>query len=197
MVQAEAAGRRGPYAKSAAKREAIVAAAAQVFAENGYHAGSLREVAGAAGMSMSTLMHHFGRKEDLLLAVLAERDKRRLEPDQYEPGDFASLVVAQARANESVPGLVALYSVLAAESTTRDHPARGYFSDRFDRMREQYTAEFEALSAAGRLRAGVDPRTAADNLVAMWDGMQLRWLLQPDEVDVAAALRSYFELVID
>jgi hypothetical protein len=33
--------------------------------------------------------------------------------------------------------------------------------------------------------------------VALWDGMQLRWLLQPDEVDVAAALRSYFELVID
>lgn len=187
---------RGPYAKSAARKRHIVAAAGRVFSQQGYRAGSLREVAHEAGMSMSTLMHHFPHKDDLLLAVLTERDRHPIDAPALTADTLIEYVVTQARANESIPGLVALYSVLAAESTTAEHPARGFFIDRFERMRRDFVAAFEQAKDRGGLRDGVEPRTAADGLIALWDGIQLRWLLQPDEVDVAGQLRAYLELLI-
>jgi len=190
------AARRGPYAKSEARRSAIVAAAMRVFSQHGYRSGSLRDVAAEAGMSMSTLMHHFPRKDDLLLAVLAERDALGAGIPTSDADDLIDHIVAQARANEAIPGLVALYSVLAAEATTVGHPARPFFVTRFERMRGQLVPIFERLRATGRLRDGVDPGMAADGLIALWDGIQLRWLLQPDEVDVTGQLRSHLELLI-
>ena len=45
--------RRGPYAKTAERRQRILDAALQVFAAHGYRAGSMREVARVADMSLS------------------------------------------------------------------------------------------------------------------------------------------------
>jgi AcrR family transcriptional regulator len=189
--------RRGPYAKSAARRRELIAAADQVFTSRGYRASSLREVAAVAGTTLSTLQHHFPVKEDLLLEVLRKRDLD--EPSQPPLGDgdrFLRHVLERARANESVPGLVELYSVLAGEATTEHHPARPYFADRFATLRAVYQENFEQLRAEGRLRAGVEPEVAATSLIAMWDGLQLQWLMAPDEVDVVAALAGFLDLVV-
>jgi AcrR family transcriptional regulator len=195
MAVSTAAGRRGPYAKTALRRRQILDAAHQVFAARGYHAGSLREVAGAAGVSLSNLTHHFATKEDLLLAVLEQRDRDGAAAKEEASG-FRENLLAQARANESVPGLIALYAVLSAESTTVERPARDYFIGRFSSLREAYTREFETMRAAGRLRSGVDPALAASSLVALWDGIQLQWLLQPNTVDVAEHLSAFFDLLV-
>jgi len=171
-----------------------------VFAARGYHASSLREVSTVAEMSLSNLMHHFPTKESLLLALLEQRDADGVGLGSSDSGggrdEFLGHVVAQARANENIPGLIALYSVLSAESTTTGHPGRDYFVDRFSMLRDEYTGEFERLRDAGRLREGVDPRLAAGTLVALWDGIQLQWLLQPDEVNVAEHLRAFLDLVV-
>ncbi|MFF1573737.1 TetR/AcrR family transcriptional regulator [Leifsonia sp. NPDC058292] len=197
MTGAERPRRRGPYAKTAARREQIIDEAYRLFSLKGYHASSLRDVATAAGMSQSNLQHHFAGKEELLLAVLARRDELRggdLPGD--EGASFERHIVAQAKANESVPGLIALYSVLAAEATTEGHPARDYFLERYETLQAEYTAEFEALRRAGRLRDGVDPAIAATTVVALWEGIQLRWLYTPDAIDASATLRAYLELVL-
>ena len=68
------ASRRGPYAKSAERRRAILTAAHAVFAAHGYRGGSLQDVANHAGMSQTSLLHYFPSKSDLLLAVLNWRD---------------------------------------------------------------------------------------------------------------------------
>lgn len=196
-------GRRGPYAKSVERRQQIVDEAYRVFATRGYHGASLREIASAAGIGLSTLQHHFAGKEDLLVAVLARRDE--LGGDPVGDGDgraafdelpFGDRVTAQAERNERVPGLIALYSVLAAEAAEGDHPAHGYFLGRYDRMHATYEAEFAALAAAGRLRTGVDPARAAATLIAVWEGIQLQWLYSPQRVHAAAVLRGYLDLVM-
>lgn len=95
-----------------------------------------------------------------------------------------------------MPGVVELYSVLCAESLTDDHPGREYFSRRFATLRGTYGAEFARLAEAGRLRDGVDPERAAASLIALWDGIQIQWLLDRDEIDMAACLREYLALVL-
>lgn len=186
--------RRGPYAKTAERRRQILDAALQVFAARGYRAGSMREVAKVADMSLSNLMYHFKTKEDLLLALLARRDAD--SPGQRTgTNDLVADVLSQARWNQIVPELIALYTVLSAESLTDGHPGRDYFIERFTTVRRGFQEEFEKLRDAGRLRPGVDPQLVAGSITALWDGIQLQWLLQPDQIDVVAYLQAFLDLV--
>lgn len=54
-----------------ARRNAIVEAATKVFAENGFHGTTTRELAKAAGVSEALLYKHFPSKESLFTAMLA------------------------------------------------------------------------------------------------------------------------------
>ncbi len=192
------AGRRGPYAKSADRRQTIVTAAHAVFAARGYRGGSLQEVADRVGMSQTSLLHYFPTKRDLLLAVLTWRDSisgdGALSPDPEE--GLVEAVIRQARFNEDIPGVIELYTVLCAESVTDDHPGRTFFLDRFARLRFSYAQAFTRLAQDGRLRPGVDPERAAASLIALWDGIQTQWLFAPDSIDMAGSLRDYLRLLI-
>lgn len=188
---------RGPYAKSKGRRESIVAAAHEVFAARGYRGGSLQDVADRVGMSQTSLLHYFPSKRDLLLAVLNWRDSVTGDGASRDPEEtLVNAVIRQARFNETVPGVIELYAVLCAESMTDDHPGREFFTERYERLRRSYLRSFSALADEGRLREGVDPRRAAASLIALWDGIQMQWLLDPASVDMAACLRDYLQLLV-
>jgi TetR/AcrR family transcriptional regulator, regulator of cefoperazone and chloramphenicol sensitivity len=53
-------------------REAIVAAAMRLFAEKGYAAASIREIAAAAGTNVASISYHFGGKEGLRAACAGQ-----------------------------------------------------------------------------------------------------------------------------
>lgn len=57
---------------SATGRQRLLQAAAAAFSEAGYAASSIAAIAGRAGMSKSTVFHHFPSKEALYLAVIGE-----------------------------------------------------------------------------------------------------------------------------
>ncbi|WP_425860064.1 TetR/AcrR family transcriptional regulator [Arthrobacter sp. TWP1-1] len=188
---------RGPYAKSKERRESIVAAAHEVFAAHGYRGGSLQDVADKVGMSQTSLLHYFPSKRDMLLAVLNLRDTVTGDGATRDPEEtLVDAVIRQARFNETVPGVIELYTVLCAESVTDDHPGREYFTQRYERLRLSYLRSFSALADEGKLRVGVDPQRAAASLIALWDGIQTQWLLDPTSVDMAGCLRDYLQLLI-
>ena len=58
------------------KQEKILQAALQLFAKEGYHATSTSKVAKLAGVSEGLIFRHFGNKEGLLQAILAEGEKK-------------------------------------------------------------------------------------------------------------------------
>jgi AcrR family transcriptional regulator len=60
-------------AKSSTQKEKIVAAASQLFARQGYHGTSTREIARLADVSENTIFRHFERKEDLFWSALRAR----------------------------------------------------------------------------------------------------------------------------
>jgi AcrR family transcriptional regulator len=53
-----------------ARREQILQAARQVFAEQGFHGTRMSDIAQAIGVSQGTLYHYFRNKDELFLAVL-------------------------------------------------------------------------------------------------------------------------------
>lgn len=188
--------RRGPYAKSAKRRQSIVEAAFEVFAAHGYKGGSLQDVADRVGMSQTSLLHYFPTKRHLLIEVLDRRDElSHSEPETVEDDAFPVGIVERARLNERVPMLIELYAILCGEAMTDAHPAREYYAGRFTRLRDEYAEQLRALQDAGRLRDGVDIDRAAASIIALWDGIQVQWLLDKS-IDMAACLADYLDLII-
>lgn len=58
-----------PSARGDRTREALLEAAVEVFAREGFHAASTRAIAQAAGSNQALIGYHFGGKEGLYLAV--------------------------------------------------------------------------------------------------------------------------------
>ncbi len=59
------------------KLERLLAVAAEIFAEKGYHHASIRELSQRAGVSLSGLYYYFSSKEELLF-MIQERSLRRV-----------------------------------------------------------------------------------------------------------------------
>ncbi|RKS92958.1 TetR family transcriptional regulator [Microbacterium sp. AG790] len=186
---------RGEYAKSELTRGAILDAALEVFAQGGYRAGSLREIAQRVGMSEAGLLHHFKNKSTLLLAVLDHRDEQSRQIVNFDDADGVETLralVKLARYNASIPGVIELFCTLSAEATSPSHPAHEYFLRRYEYVRESITVAFRRIAAEGRLIREIDPYRAAVATTAMMDGLQVQWLLDPTSTDMADALAEFF-----
>lgn len=56
-------------AEISVRKKEILTLAAQLFRTKGYHAASMRDIAKAASIQVSTLYSHFANKEDILKAI--------------------------------------------------------------------------------------------------------------------------------
>jgi AcrR family transcriptional regulator len=191
---------RGDYAKTAIRRQEIIQAAVEVYSGVGFRKGSLRDVADKVGLSQAGLLHHFRSKDELLRAVLAWRDEeslKRMGPSVQRGGvHLVRALIELADYNASTPELVELHVVLSAEATSPDHPVHEYFVQRYANLVKDLQVAFEEAAAAGHVRKDVDPRSAAQVLIAMMDGLQIQWLLDRSSVDIAAELRSYLSSLL-
>lgn len=177
--------------RSEERRAEIVRAALEVIAERGYRGASLGAVAERVGLTQQGLLHYFPTKEALLVAVLKERDQWDAVPDsQWRVDLLASLV----EYNAMRPGIIQTFSALLGESVTEDHPARAYFTDRYRRVR-QNMADVLRTEYGDRLPNGLTPERTAPLLVAVMDGLQYQWLLDPETVDMPAAFRDFLRLL--
>ncbi|WP_442480942.1 TetR/AcrR family transcriptional regulator [Streptomyces kroppenstedtii] len=167
------------------------------FAARGYNNASLAEIADRAGLTQAGVLHYFRSKSLLLTSVLELRDDTDIEQlgtERPRGLRFLHHLVETARRNAEREGIVRLYAVLSAESVTDDHPAQEYFRSRYAGLRD-FVAD--ALTETCRLGDGEADaeraRHAANAIIAVMDGLQIQWLLDPTAVDMAAST----ELVID
>jgi AcrR family transcriptional regulator len=189
------------------RRAEIVAAALEVFAERGYRGGSLAAVAERVGLTQQGVLHYFPNKDALLTDVLRLRDALdgqdlpgdgggpdpgppdRVSPDRAGPDGLAGVEALVAR-NSTRPGLVQCFTVLAAESVTDQHPAHDFFAHRYRILRPQLAALLRAeLGDPGP--SGLTADQASALLIAVMDGLQQQWLLDPGQVDMAGLVSAF------
>ena len=87
-----AKGAASGYATGRATKRAIVERAAQAFGQKGFYGTSLRSIAREAGVDHSTLLHHFGTKTALLVAVLEWHDEQQLVASAIIPRAMEGLL---------------------------------------------------------------------------------------------------------
>ncbi|SDP32105.1 DNA-binding transcriptional regulator, AcrR family [Nakamurella panacisegetis] len=175
-------------ARAARRRAEIVEAARQVFTSRGFRGGSLGEIAERVGITHQGVLHHFGSKERLLVEVLRDRDIEDGPGSETLTGAaFLSHLIDTARLNTTRSGIVQAYTVLSAESVTPGHPAQGWFRTRFADLRSEV---YQALRIVGGIEVGeAELERGASAVIAVMDGLQVQWLLDPAAVDMPATLR--------
>ncbi|MEV5317330.1 helix-turn-helix domain-containing protein [Streptomyces sp. NPDC052687] len=181
----------GARVRSEERRAAIVRAALEVIAERGYRGASMAAVAERVGLTQQGLLHYFPTKDALLVAVLEERDRWDAMPARQWRMDLLAPLVEY---NAMRPGIIQTFAALLGESVTGGHPARGYFTERYVQVRRSMTEVLRA-EYGDRLPNGLTPERVAPLLVAVMDGLQYQWLLDPESVDMPGAFRDFLSLL--
>lgn len=185
---------RGQYAKGAERREQIIQTATDVFATEGFEGTALKRVAELVGVKEATLFHYFRGKQELLTAVLAERDRRSLTAMEDKEAALP-LMVRSAQRNRNEPGLTTLYAVASATANDPGHDSHAYFKGRYAEVVDVLTTDIQRRQAAGQARSDLPARDLARLVVAVSDGLQLQWLYDKD-VDVAEGLAQFIDTLL-
>ncbi len=169
---------------------AVLDAAARLFAEKGYVATSMRDIAVACGMLPGSLYYHFAAKEDLLAAVYergvqALRDSvraavaRETEPwAKLEMACAAHLETVLRRSDDAqVLIRVMPWDIAAVAAELR-------------RLRDSYESEFEQLVAKLPLPAGTDRKTLRLMLLGALNWS--RFWFDPERRDTPRSLARKF-----
>ncbi|MFC3889901.1 TetR/AcrR family transcriptional regulator [Lentzea rhizosphaerae] len=177
-------------------RAKAVAAAIELFALAGFKGTSVAAVAAKTGLSQSGLLHHFPSKAALLAAVLEERDRQdgdfltgtTAPPLGWAAFDALTALVAR---NSTRPHLVGLFVRLAAEAVEPAHPAHAWVQEHYASVRTWLTEAVEAGKERGEFAPDAPVGTIVRTTIAVIDGLQQQWLLQPDEVSMAAEFEAF------
>lgn len=197
--------------RGAAKREAILHAAADVFLSNGYVGASMDEVAARAGVSKQTVYKHFSNKErlfsELVLSSVGEVDRLMRADALSESVDLEADLTALARrfvGHLMQPDVMRLRRLVIAEADRFPAIGRTFYAEGPERVSLGLARAFVLLAERGRLRLGDAPDAA--QLAAYhycWLVLSIPWnrvllagsaeLPSDDEIDrvVAAGVRAF------
>lgn len=182
------------------RRQEIIDAAVEIFGAKGFGGGTLQEIADQVGMTHAGILHHFGSKEALLLEVLTRRDEIDVADlaDQHIPGGMELFrhLVRTAFANARRAGIVQAFAVLSAESVTSDNPGRRYFEDRYRTLRGEVVEAFRQVCRERGVAESARIAEAAAGIIAVMDGLQVQWLLDPTAVDLGDASQFAIEAIV-
>jgi AcrR family transcriptional regulator len=185
--------------RARARSEDIVAAAAELFARNGYNNVGMRAVADAIGIRGASLYHHYSSKEEILYAIALSVTREPVEhhlPLLDAPGTPGERLAALVRAHlehlsrRRVEHLVGLHEM---SSLTLEH------RQEIDEYRRYYQRRVHDVVAAG-VRSGEfeveDVHLAALAMLDMLNGIS-RWFSERGPLTVDQLADRYVTLIVD
>ncbi len=147
----------------AVRRGELLAIAADLFAERGYVATTVRDIADAAGILSGSLYHHFDSKESMIDAILSTFIEETL--DGYEavvaegggPREtFEGLVRASLGAMVESRSAILIYQNEARYLAVE--PRFSYLADAHRKFEKIWTEVLKGGVKSGEFRESIDPK---------------------------------------
>ncbi len=187
-----AAVRRGRQERGVRTEEAILQATLRLLAARGVHGTSLDVLAEEVGVAKSSILWHFGSKEELLLRVA----ERVFEEVARGPArEILALPTMEERSEatwrfyaETVrrrPELRRLLLYLIFETAEGRPELRARLRQLYRGTRDLFAEGFRGVVPDGEQRL----RLATISVAAL-DGLFLQWMLDPEHVDLDALHRD-------
>jgi len=203
-ASAGAAASTRPLESDKAKR--IVDAMRASVAARGAAGSTFDHVAREAGVSRGLLHYYFGTKEQLLVEVVRRDSEIRLAALAATLGDARTaddFIDAMVRSLEDLvgrdPGFVVLMHELFTLSR-RNEEIAGELATLARSARSDLAASLKAKQDEGVVQLGDDADAVAGVLLALADGLALRFLTEPDldpRPMLAAAVAAAHALIAD
>ena len=164
-----------------ARRSAILESAVRVFAEQGFFAARIRDIAAGAGVAEGTIYLYFEGKDDLLLTAFRDKVeefvasvREVLASEASFEERLARFIALQFEGIEADPPLA---TVLLLES----RQSSKFYGGAVREVLRTYAAAIDQLLAsgvaAGDLRADADLPLARRMLIGALEELELEWLL--------------------
>ncbi len=183
------------------RTEEILQEAAKSFGVYGFRGATLSSIAKAVDLTEPGLLHYFPSKVHLLRSVLEYRDQQDEEKykailDRDSSVLFDSLQDLVAR-NEKISGLVQLFTVLVGESIRKDHPSHDFFVNRYANLKKMISKSLTSYIDAEGLASECDIDQLASLIIAVMDGLQIQWLLNPQDVSMSESFNLFSQIILD
>src|SRR4051812_3078727 len=186
--------------RGTSKRERILRAAVDVFAQNGYFNAKVSEIAKAAGVADGTIYLYFDNKEDVLVTIFREHTRNYLQSLERElmpvrrhedrirtairhhletlGRDRALAVVSQVELRHSLK-----FMSLLSQQEVAD------YLNIIRKIIEQGQTE-------GTFRRNLHPQLVAKSVFGILDEMVTSWILSEKDYDVAAQADQVADLIL-
>jgi AcrR family transcriptional regulator len=148
-----------------ARRQAIYRAAARLFAENGYGATTVEEIAGEAGVSVPTLYSYVSSKADLVVVAIYALDRELIDAEKQaiinDPGDDPAAAITAILLTELRSGEETLGHKVWREVVVTAIRGRGDFNEGLDSLNRRAFDEpvarlLRVLQRRGQIAAATD-----------------------------------------
>jgi AcrR family transcriptional regulator len=189
---------RGHFKRGIERRRLIVITATDVFGEHGFKGGTLQKVADVVGGTPAAILKLFGSKEKLLIAVLDYWGESTSKLVMQGSPEIAYLdgLSALMRYHVAHKGLLQLYTTMAAEGASAQHPAHEFMTNRYRNTLANMRKRFADASHAGHLKPMSEEEIdrEAEYLLATMDGLEIQFILNP-EFDLVRSFDEYVNRV--
>jgi AcrR family transcriptional regulator len=195
------AGRGSSDGAEPVRQNELLNIAADLFADRGYNATTVRDIADAAGILSGSLYHHFDSKESMIDTILSSFIDQTLA--QYEG------VVAEGKGpTETFEGLVraSLDSMVGSRSAILIYqnearflaaqPRFSYLRDAHRRFERIWTDVLKEGIAAGEFRDTIDPKLVY-RLIRDTVWAAPRWYRPGGSLKPARIIEQYTAVLID
>ncbi len=183
-------------------RQDLLDAALRIFSLKGFNGTRLADIAAAADVTRGAIYHHFGSKEELLIALMdsaTEKGNQAIGAAVQAGGTFLQIV-------ERI--LIETLTLVEDDARFRQVMALSLSTESvevLDERRRQSAVNtvigisepFTAAKAEGQLRPDVDPVTAARAFIAMQNGLITLWLANREAFSLKATASEYAAIFLN
>ncbi|WP_181429235.1 TetR/AcrR family transcriptional regulator [Curtobacterium sp. MCSS17_008] len=163
-------------------RITIVGATVDLLRDVPFHEARVDAVAERMGITTAELRQHFPSWDGLVLAALDRWNGARMDEVTREVGDGSTVELLRAivASNAEDPALMRLLVALLSVAGNPAHPMATYLRSRYQLFFSQIKRGLQHDIAVGRAPHTMDPRRGAEQLIALYEGLQLQAMLRAD-----------------
>ena len=180
-------------------RERILAAAVQLFAQYGYHAATMRDIARISGIQAASIYYHYASKQALLVEIM-DTHMRGLNAN-LQRIVLASTPVQQ-RLHEAIASHIRLHTTYKAEFFIIDTEIRALEDEQRTAilaLRDQYETLLQSLLREGmeqHIFRQVDIKVASYALIAMCTEVAT-WFRPGGRLSVQQVIDLYTQMITE
>jgi AcrR family transcriptional regulator len=180
-------------------RERILAAAVQLFAQYGYHAATMRDIARISGIQAASIYYHYASKQALLVEIM-DTHMRNLNANLQRIMQETSPI--EQRLHEAIANHIRLHTTYKAEFFIIDTEIRALEEEQRGvilPLRDQYEMLLQSLLREGMEKGifrKVDIKIASYALIAMCTEVAT-WFRPDGRLSVQQVIDIYTQMITD